>query len=206
MNPLQHDIDDWRFYKHALLPIVPTFKAARQKVMHSTSRNAVDANMKHLCSDCNKVNKGLNPSCTHASIALPWLRITAPTCFKYEKVKSVKMNVMIVLDAVKDMYKILSAKNVKIRGWSEVAQFVLKMFDNKQIRSHESQSQHFIPIVHSFFIVMKQLDVKPKLRITVLRRYTNHHLINVIKITKDAWPLDIYEMSDDDDSNETTTR
>ena len=84
------------------------------------------------------------------------------------------MKVVAVLNAIKNVYDIIAVENIKIKNWSEISQFVLKTFAGKQIWSHESQSQCFIPIIHAFYSVKNKLNVKLKLRINVSGRYTNY--------------------------------
>ena len=108
MNPLEHSIENWTFFKRSHAPTVPTYEETKEKVIEIANKDArskgqvcfylypsdivavcdgqdVDGTLKHYCADCNKVNIRLNPLCTHMLNADPWLEITAPIVFKYEK-------------------------------------------------------------------------------------------------------------------------
>ena len=218
MNPLQHDIEDFRFFKYVQPPTLPTFQIAKDKVVELANKDTknkaqvyfflypkdiksvadpqdMEANIKHFCPDCNRVNTGIEPRCMHSLSTIPWLEIQAPICFEYEKMNRTKINVIIVLSAIKDMFKLLSEKDINIERWSEIGEFVTKTFDKKQIWNHDTQSQYFIPIIHSFFNVMTKFDVKLKLRINVSGRYTNYYMVNVIKTNKDKLALNEYQIN-----------
>ena len=204
MNPLEHNIEDWTFFKRSYAPTLPTYEEAKNKVIEIADNNArskgqvyfylypsdviavcdgqdMDGTLKHYCADCNKVNIGLKPICTHILTAEPWLEINAPIVFKYEKIKSTQMKIIVVLNAIKKMYEILVAENIQIENWSDISQFVLKTFENEQIWNPESQCQYFIPIVHAFYSNMKNFNVKLKLKISVSGRYTNYYMEEVIE-------------------------
>ena len=224
MNPLEHDIEDWTFFKRSYAPTVPTFEEAKTKVKEIANKDArskgqvyfylypcdvvavcdgqdMDGTLKHYCADCNKVNIGLNPICTHIITAEPWLEITAPIVFKYEKVKSAQMKVIVVLNAIKNMYDILVAENIQIDNWSEISQFVLKTFENDQIWNHESQCQYFIPIIHAFYSNMKKFNVKLKLKISVSGRYTNYYMEGVSENKKQSYSLFNESIKDENNTN-----
>ena len=94
MNPLEHDVEDWTFFKRSYAPTEPTYAEAKDKViemanegprskgqiyfhLHSAASVSVcggqdkDATLKHYCADCNKVNIRLNSICTHVLTADP---------------------------------------------------------------------------------------------------------------------------------------